>query len=164
VTATLCLPFQDNYIAEDSIAPFLNSIPAAVDANATLGDTCNVAYVTTWLAGWGGRATDVREMGGTGDTAIRCRVVNKTSFTVFIPRQRRPPERDLRRLYGTSTVSGHGQGRWRGDNPVYPNAILNKTNTMRCRHTSGPMSMRRISTAKQKPAAAHAPDKAKDGN
>jgi hypothetical protein len=74
VTATLCLPFQDNYIAEDGIAPFLNSIPAAVDANATLGDTCNVAYVTTWLA-------DVREMGGTGDTAIRCRVVD---FTVFI--------------------------------------------------------------------------------
>lgn len=74
VMATLCVPFQDNYIAEDSIGPFINSVPAAVDVGATLGGAASVAYVTGWLA-------DVRDMGGTGDTAVRCRVID---FTVFI--------------------------------------------------------------------------------
>lgn len=74
VTATLCLPFQDNAIAEESIAPFINSIPAAIDASQALDGACNVAYVASWLA-------DVRDMGGTGDTAVRCRVID---FTVFI--------------------------------------------------------------------------------
>lgn len=69
VTATLCVPFQDNYVAEDGIGAYLNSIPAAIDANPTLTSACNVAYVVDWRG-------DVREIG-----EVQCRVVD---FTVLI--------------------------------------------------------------------------------
>lgn len=47
---SVLVPFQDNVLSEDALAPFINSVPAAIDANATLTSTANVAWVSSWTA------------------------------------------------------------------------------------------------------------------
>lgn len=68
VTATLCVPFQDNAIAEDQIAPYIDSIPVAIK------DWCNSARISAQCVSW---RTDVRAIGGTqGEAATTYRVVD----------------------------------------------------------------------------------------
>jgi hypothetical protein len=75
IIASLCVPMQDNTAAESQIAPFINSLPAAIDINATLDGACNIAKVTGWR-------TDVRPIGGqSGEAANMYRIVD---FTVSI--------------------------------------------------------------------------------
>lgn len=50
IGVSVLVPFQDNTSSEDAIAPFINSVPAAIDANATLTSTANVAWVSSWQA------------------------------------------------------------------------------------------------------------------
>lgn len=47
---SVLVPFQDNTSSEDAIAPFINSVAAAVDANPTLSGACNLAWVSSWQA------------------------------------------------------------------------------------------------------------------
>lgn len=54
VMARLCVPIGDNPISESLIAPFINSLPATVDTNATLSSTVNIASVTEAVSGEGG--------------------------------------------------------------------------------------------------------------
>jgi hypothetical protein len=54
VMARLCVPIQENVQAEAVLAPFVNSIPATIDANATLGGAVNIASVTEAVSGEGG--------------------------------------------------------------------------------------------------------------
>lgn len=68
VTATLCVPFQDNAIAEDQIAPYIDLIPLAIRAWSE--SAREVAYCISWR-------TDVRAIGGTaGEAATTYRVVD----------------------------------------------------------------------------------------
>jgi len=68
VTATLCVPFQDNAIAEDQIAPYIDSIPLAVRTWSEIAR--EVAYCISWR-------TDVRAIGGSqGEAATTYRVVD----------------------------------------------------------------------------------------
>jgi hypothetical protein len=66
VIATVCVPWQDNTLAEDQIAPFINTVPAAIDANPALSGAVNLAKVTEWR-------TDVRAIAET-----QCRVIDFT--------------------------------------------------------------------------------------
>lgn len=53
VLAVVCVIWQDSMFAEDQIAPFINTLPAAIDANPTLGGAVSLVQVISWR-------TDVR--------------------------------------------------------------------------------------------------------
>lgn len=73
VLVTVVVPFQDNILAEDQIAPFVNSVPAAIDADATLDGRVHLARVPTAQSG---RTVGYLEIAG-----VLCRAV---SFTVDV--------------------------------------------------------------------------------
>lgn len=54
---TLAVRWQDNEQAERQLRAFINSVPAAIDADPTLSNRCNIAQIT------GGRA-DFAVVGG----------------------------------------------------------------------------------------------------
>jgi hypothetical protein len=69
IIATVCVSWQENALAEDQIAPFIDRVPDAIDADPTLGDAVNLARVEAWR-------TDVRAIAET-----QCRVVD---FTIWV--------------------------------------------------------------------------------
>ncbi len=52
VRVSVLVPFQDNVLAEDALEPWINSLPAAIDANATFTGAVKSAQVTDWTAGY----------------------------------------------------------------------------------------------------------------
>jgi hypothetical protein len=51
-TSTLVVRWQDFEEAENELEPFVNSIAAAIDSDATLGGAVNIAYVSEGNADW----------------------------------------------------------------------------------------------------------------
>jgi hypothetical protein len=44
----VCVAFQDNVIADDQLVPYIDSVPAALRADMTLGGAANVLPEITW--------------------------------------------------------------------------------------------------------------------
>lgn len=52
VRVVIIVSRQGQTLAENEIAPFINSLPIAIDANPTLGGAVTWAKVTSWLTGY----------------------------------------------------------------------------------------------------------------
>jgi len=52
VRVSVLVAFQDNVLAEDALEPWINDLPAAIDADATFASAVNSAQVTDWTAGF----------------------------------------------------------------------------------------------------------------
>jgi len=50
IRVSVLVAFQDNVLAEDALEPWINDLPAAIDADATLGGAVNIAQVVDWTA------------------------------------------------------------------------------------------------------------------
>lgn len=50
VTATVCVNWQGNHLAEDELAPYINSVPVALETDPTLGGVVNGANAMEWRA------------------------------------------------------------------------------------------------------------------
>jgi hypothetical protein len=46
----VCVAFQDNVIADDQLMPYIDSVPAAIRADLTLGGRANVLSTIDWSA------------------------------------------------------------------------------------------------------------------